>query len=273
MIRICPICNMDIKYKNRISFWKAKKINKPCIKCTRKEVANRPDEKIKNSERQKGKRTGSDNPFFNKKHSDETKDKIRKNSNPLVGKNNPMYGKNFYTIWVEKFGKEIADEKMISYKKKKSQSVSGHLNPMYGKPSPNGSGNGWSGWYKNWYFRSITELSYFVNVIERFNIKWATGETIKIPYVDYKGVMRNYYPDFILNDKYIIECKPEKLINSKSVKIKSDAAIKYCNERGLVYKIVSPYKLSINKLKEMYINGDIKFIEKYEEKVISFFNI
>ena len=34
---------------------------------------------------------------------------------------------------------------------------------MYGRFSPRGSGNGWSGWYKEWYFRSLLELSYMIN--------------------------------------------------------------------------------------------------------------
>jgi hypothetical protein len=36
---------------------------------------------------------------------------------------------------------------------------------MYGKPSPQGSGNGWSGWYKGKYFRSIMELSFIVEYL------------------------------------------------------------------------------------------------------------
>jgi hypothetical protein len=44
---------------------------------------------------------------------------------------------------------------------------------MYGKPSPNGSGNGW-------YFISLHELSYMVNVIERFKLKWNSGANARI---------------------------------------------------------------------------------------------
>jgi hypothetical protein len=65
----------------------------------------------------------------------------------------------------ELYGKEKAN------KMKNNLSIlnSGSKNKMYGKPSPQGSGNGWSGWYKGWYFRSLIELSYMVNVIEK---KW-----------------------------------------------------------------------------------------------------
>ena len=46
-----------------------------------------------------------------------------------------------------------------------SASMSGEQNPMFGKQTPTGAGNGWSGWYKDWYFRSLGELSYVVNVL------------------------------------------------------------------------------------------------------------
>ncbi|MBR4316812.1 MAG: hypothetical protein IKP65_07630 [Alphaproteobacteria bacterium] len=44
---------------------------------------------------------------------------------------------------------------MIELKKKYSEKSKGKNNPMYGKPAPKGSGNGVSGWYKGWFFRSL----------------------------------------------------------------------------------------------------------------------
>ncbi len=273
MKRNCPNCEREIFYKNRISFWRSKKLNKPCIKCTRKEVSNRPEEKIKNSERQLGKRTGENNPFFNKKHTELTKEKLRNNAKVLSGKDNFMYGKKFYDIWVEKYGKEEADIKLIDFKKKQSINNSGEKNNMFGKPSPNGSGNGWSGWYKNWYFRSLLELSYMINVIERFGLKWESGENIKIPYIDINGTIRNYLPDFIINDKYIIECKPQKLIDSQSILIKTDAAKVYCLNNNLIYKISEPHRLTTDEIKTLYINNQLVFTKRYDCKVRYFLNL
>lgn len=42
--------------------------------------------------------TGDKNPFYGKGHL-------------MEGEKNPMYGRSFYDIWVEKYGKEIADKK------------------------------------------------------------------------------------------------------------------------------------------------------------------
>ncbi len=37
----------------------------------------------------------------------------------IKGEKNPMYGRTFYDVWVEKYGKEIADLKMEEWKQKK----------------------------------------------------------------------------------------------------------------------------------------------------------
>ena len=54
-----------------------------------------------------------------------------------------------------------------------------------------------------------------INVVERFNFEWECGERYcKIPYtLDNK--QRNYFPDMLLNKKYLVEIKPKSLMNSK----------------------------------------------------------
>jgi hypothetical protein len=60
----------------------------------------------------------------------------------LAGQNNPNFGKGFYSIWVEKYGKETADEKMNIFKEKMSKLQKGKKNPehskrMMGENNPN----------------------------------------------------------------------------------------------------------------------------------------
>lgn len=205
----------------------------------------------------------------------------QKMSEATSGENNPRYGVDVTKeqrermskaqigkTYEDKFGKEGA----IEMRKKLSKALSGEKNPMYGKPSPQGSGNGWSGWYKGFYFRSILELSFLkVNLNE--NLK--SAEYIKIPYIDYNGVKRNYLPDFILNDKELIEIKPLSLINSLENKLKFEAAKKYCEENNLIFKVFTEndFKvLSIDEIRELKENNEIKFIERYEEKYKQKFN-
>lgn len=264
MIRICPICKKEINHKNPISFKKSQQLNKPCMSCSSSERANRPEEIKKNRERNLGRQT-----WLNKKHTEKSKNKIR---NSLIGRfsgeKNSMYGKTYYDIWLKKYGKEIADTKLKELKEKKSLKMMGNLNPMYNKPSPIGSGNGWSGWYKNWYFRSILELSFMVKVIERFNLNWESGELkkYKIEYFGDGNKIKNYFSDFIINKKYVVECKPKKLWKSRNVMNKKNGAIIFCEKNDYIYKIMDIGKLSDLEIFNLHKNKEIKFIEKYEKK-------
>jgi len=202
------------------------------------------------------------------------KNKMSKQSS---GKNNVNYGgkhgfqKGHNSVLKGKTYEELhGKEKAIKMKAKLSIASSGKNNNMYGKPSPKGSGNGWSGWYKEWYFRSLTELSYMINVIEKNNYQWENAENKKyrIPY-NKNGIDRNYTGDFIINDKEYIEIKPKNLRNSIDVLLKEEAAVKWCEKHNLIYKIVCDNefdKLSKKEIKLLHDDGSIKFIDRYEKK-------
>ena len=51
-------------------------------------------------------------------------------SRNYYGKNNPMYGRCAYDIWVEKYGKEIADEKKEKLIKEYSFKMKGRKNSL-----------------------------------------------------------------------------------------------------------------------------------------------
>ena len=269
----CSNCNKYRKYKSYHSFKVAEHSKSQlCVTCNGIiNVRNNEETKKKISNSLKGKFAGEKNPFYGKKHSEETKDKIRKNTN-TKGKNNPMYGKRVYDIWIEKFGKEEADKKHNEWIIIQSKNSSGENNPMYGKPSPQGSGNGWSGWYNGWFFRSLRELSYMINEIENKKYKWESGEQkkYKISYVDWDGKKRNYFSDFIVENKFMIECKPLNLQTSTSVLYKKQAAEIFCKKNNLEYILLEPKILSINEIKKLYKSKKIKFTERYEEKFLKY---
>ncbi|MFA5031303.1 MAG: GIY-YIG nuclease family protein [Patescibacteria group bacterium] len=52
---------------------------------------------------------GENNSMYGKHHSKEEK---KRRSKMMAGNNNPMYKKSFYSVWLEKYGKEIANEKL-----------------------------------------------------------------------------------------------------------------------------------------------------------------
>jgi hypothetical protein len=269
----CSICSKNRTFKSYNSFKNAEyRESQLCNTCNGIiNVKNNEEVRKKISNSLKGKFAGEKNPFYGKKHSDETKDKIRNNTN-TKGKNNGMYGIRVYDIWVEKFGKIIADEKNEEFKKTQSKNSSGENNPMYGKPSPQGSGNGWSGWYKNWFFRSLRELSYMINEIEYNDSSWESGEQkkYKIPYIDWDGKNRNYFPDFIVDNKYMIECKPLNLQTSASVLCKKQAAEIFCKDIGLKYVLLEPALITTDEIKKLYKLGNIKFLPKYEKKFLDY---
>ena len=235
--RDCPRCNKELTYTNKKNRNKAGKKGSLCSSCAAKICQNEPVHKKRMAEYRKKAFKGEGNPFYGKKHSDKTREKMRKfqqaldkKHNPFyqskefreksirVGKANGMYGRSFYDVWLEKYGRTEADRKMKEYRKKMSINMTGNKNPMYGKCSPQGSGNGWSGWYKDWYFRSIKELSYMINVIEINKLNWRTAETndLAIKYINYDGTKRTYRADFLVEEKDLVEVKPIKLFNTPS---------------------------------------------------------
>lgn len=289
--RQCPSCNVTINYSNKYNKLNADKKNSNCKSCGLKltmtdERREFMRQRVLGDKNPMYEKFGELNPFFNKKHTEVTKQKIRENRDYSIYKteefrdkmrvlmareNNPIREKSLYDRWIEKYGPELTDIKMKELKIKQSKNASGKNNPMYGKPSPVGSGNGWSGWYKGWYFRSIKELSYMINVIEKNNMEWINAEskTYRIDYIDFKGENRTYTADFILNNKYLVEIKPKKLWVSDSVIRKKLSAIKFCEENNLIYKLRDTPNLSSEKLLELYETKQIIFTDRYEEKFIN----
>lgn len=101
--------------------------NNPFVGKTEKEM----DEfKRKVSESRKGQMIGENNPFYGKKHTEETKNKISKNHANVSGENNPNYGKQMSESQKEKL-RQINIGKIISEetKNKISRAMKGKNNP------------------------------------------------------------------------------------------------------------------------------------------------
>ena len=241
--RLCPICSKEILYKSEQYFKIAEKRNVKCKKCSALITKNSPEQK----------------------------ERLKKQ---MSGSNNNMYGKNLYDLWLEKYGEKIANEKIFNFKNKMSKVTSGENNPMYNKPAPKNSGRGWNGYYKNFHFRSLLELSYLKYLLDN-NIKFESGEQskYKIEYlIDNKP--RNYFPDYYLIDtKEIIEIKPHHQINYDLNKIKFKfAKLKYKDN----FKIVTDKditKISEEEILFLYKNEDLIFNKKTMIKFLKKLNI
>jgi len=258
LYRHCPTCNDFVAYRTVSAYLASIRYDRGCMDCYKES------------------RTGVKNHFYGKTHSKETCNVISKKNK---GKHHSVgtefkkgqeakNRKPIYECWLANFGKEEADKRWKVFIEKQSFNNSGEKNSMYGKPSPQGSGNGWCGWYKGWFFRSLLELSYMINEIEAKGLHWESGEQhkYKIPYTDLNGDKRNYFPDFIIDNKFVVECKPISLQTSESVKAKIKGAKKFCKKRKFEYVLLEPHKLTIEEIKELYLTNNIKFMDRYDKK-------
>jgi len=67
--------------------------------------------------------SGKGNPFYGKKHTLDTKQKISANHHSVSGQANPMYGKSVYSIWLEKYGRDEADRRKMLQAAKRQQTL------------------------------------------------------------------------------------------------------------------------------------------------------
>lgn len=225
--------------------------------------------------------SGQKNPFYGKKHSDLSKLKIGKYERTKAQKEQARNSlliqgntKAPYEVWVKKYGQEQADKRMDQYRATISACTSGEKNPMYGKPSPIGSGGGWSGWYHGHYFRSILELSYLKHLIEN-NIQFENGELAKhaIQYL-FNGVVGNYFCDFVLTDaQCFVEVKPKKLLLIDRNVAKFSSAKNKHGEKFVVITEDNIHVLKNETIDALYQTGEIKWIAKWEKKYHAYFDM
>jgi hypothetical protein len=272
MNRSCPKCNSVIEYKSYGGWINAGRRNSCCRKCA-SEASGFLERYTRNN-------SGDNNAFFGKNHSDETKNKLSnrdtsrwktdqfKERMSIVssGSKNPMYGRTYFDVWVEKYGLEEAQKRQEVKRTNNSIASRGLNNPMYGKTTPQGSGNGWSGWYKGWFFRSLKELSYVVH-LEVIGSTWRSAETkeLEMRYKGFDGQDRTYRADFLIDDRVLVEVKPFRLHNTPTVVLKKKAAEDFCKANGLEYRLEDPVALPIAEVKSMREQGLIVFTDRYED--------
>lgn len=248
--RVCRQCSTTITYTNKQHKLKAERKGSVCLSCTNKN-------KGKTEQFWQNARRGALKRKFTERQKQQARKQLAKVTN-----RRPVY-----EIWVEKFGTEEADRLDTIRKQKWSQSSSGENNPMYGKPSPAGSGNGWSGWYMKMFFRSLHELACML-WLQRQGIEFWSAEQkrYKITYKNFLGTNRNYFADFVTANKQLIECKPKRLWNSVAVSAKKKAAQQWCKRSGFKYKLIDLGKPDICVLRSLMEQGLLVFTDRYAKK-------
>lgn len=253
-----------------------------CTKCQKKTILNVlpenycliKDEYLCSSCRN----TGELNPQYNKRWSDEKK---QQKSIKSSGINNPMFGKTFYDTWVEKYGKDIADEKL--YEQSIKCSRSGQNNGMFNKTfystwvEKYGQikadilllefRNGKSEWIKN--HPEQLELMCLNAHLNRYK-KTSIERTIENYLIDNNIVHkynficnRKYQYDFLLKDKKIvIEVQGDYWHANPNIYSDDDFTKKKLTEQ-------QKYKIDLDIIKNEYIkqNTDYDIIYLWETEI------
>lgn len=96
---------------------------------------------------------------------------------------------------------------------------------------------------------------------------------LKIFYKDFNEINKTYVADFLINEKYLVEIKPKTLHKSKIIQRKKEAANIFCKEKKLIYKLLDSPILTREKITKLYKTNQIKFIKRYEPRVINYLQI
>lgn len=77
-------------------------------------------------------------------------------------------------------------------------------------------------------------------------IKWTKNHGIRIPYFDEsENKFKNYNPDFLVEKTdsaiELVEIKGKHLLKTPNTKRKAEAAKKWCDARGIKYRLISRY--------------------------------
>lgn len=191
----------------------------------------------------------TDNPRWSLKY--RTQEEIDKAKKELGNRiTNTRKGKSYSEI----YGKEKAD----NIKLKLSVAMSGEKNHMYGKPAPKGSGSGIDGWHKDFYFRSILELSFLLDMHKKgFVVVNAETNNFKVNYKVNENV-KNYFPDFYLPEiDTVVEVKPSSMINEHINVLKFSSAMKKFKNFKVLTEKDFP-KINKKELKKLVDNNIVK---------------
>lgn len=98
--------------------------------------------------------------------------------------------------------------------------------------------------YSKWENKDIIlDSSWEIKLIEKMTLILSVSSLIRprfsIKYTSTDMELHNYIPDFLLNDHYLIEIKPNYLLDDEVNIAKFNAADIYCRENGLEYVILT----------------------------------
>lgn len=266
-VRYCPKCGKECVSSGRRAKYncmEAERMGRTCKSCG----ASRG--------------SGKDNPFYGKRHSKEMKNKMslaakerqskRSESEKLEFKikMRDVYEKHHagkprlshHEYWRLKYDEDEVEELIAKESERKSRASSGKNNPMYGRPSPGGSGVGWKGWLDGKFFRSLRELRFMLD-----NPSAISAETN-----DWRAKFiwlnndRTTVADFLILERMEVhECKPTRLHGTPLVQEKARAMRALAESRGWSFFLTDPGIVQYDDLKALIQEGRVRLTEKSKE--------
>jgi len=201
---------------------------------------------------------GKRNPFYGKKHSDNFKNRLKseRKGKWYLGKDNGMFNKTNYDVWVEKYGKEIADKKQKESDRKNKESNSGIKNGFYGKKHSINSISIIK--LKNEIYREKNKQKIIENGMIRLGL---TDEILKNILNDYRdnpnnivSIHEKYKLDFRTIQSYWLKRNILSKNELKTIKRRK----KFLGNRDLSKLVSKPEYNLYEKLKEIYGDENVK---------------
>lgn len=167
--------------------------------------------------------------------------------NEIVNIKQTRYNTRDPEICANRLNLSIEKAKTIVQNRIERSTCIGSKNGMYGRPSPLKTGAAYSGYYKDFYFRSFSEYC-FIKLHENENIHSAE-QCCKVNWRD----GRTYRPDFIIDDT-IYEIKSDYMLEHIETRLKIQAL----KEAFQQYKVILVAAKSIPKPSKDVVLNDLK---------------
>lgn len=174
--------------------------------------------------------SGSNNPFFGKNHSEQSKNKMKGSHDSWNSTKNKL-SKEEYDIWYKKYCESLSGKNNHFYGKHHSPQTRKHLSEVRAKLIADGTIDLKPSHYglKGYYFSTkMNEMFRYDSLIEYLRMKmldmdenvisWTKRHGIKIPYI-LNGIQKYYVPDFLINNSIIEELKGYEEQNKKMAKL------------------------------------------------------
>jgi hypothetical protein len=197
-------------------------------------------------------------------------------STATSGDKNPMFGKTYQTHGLvaennRRKGKKNAEiygkEKAEIISEKLSEKRKGSKNPAYGKIYKNCGISRCQGTYKGVRFRSSYEISFLIHLENSgTELNCVISEPFSIEY-ELGGVSRTYTPDFQIGNT-LFEIKPKSLLNLDENRLKAEAAIKFCSNKNLDFKIITEENFKVLAIQEIILIPNINWNKGAKEHLL-----